>query len=423
MARKSGRVRASKAVYTEDPFAVAGISDDEPDENPPKRARRLKQESPSDDEFVGGDDDEEEEEEDDDVDDEEMEDAAASEEAASEEEGEAEEDGRRSPDEMIVNVNAAAFIPKKKAATSTARPRTKGPDGSMEIDPNETHYRGGLNHNHNTSKEMLYRFAFGSDERDLFAALYQRDQWLEGGDACLPRRNTLENLKRQPDYPYGPTLGLSPEDFEAESKSAWDWYYDKDIGDRFRATQHFEKLKKTDINNYLAKPPTKKHTVLMGPADQQTQIDLGYDAPYDYSKPWAFTSGSNNQKPRKPAREGWLMSFGRKIQCLAWAPNQEGLSQYLAVVVPITEAQKKECSSLGADSGNSFQPTPSYPCALQLWEFKGKEIGCPTKSLDMSTTPQRRLVVCTDWGDIRSIAWCPMPREERHEDSEGTHKV
>ncbi|KAJ5989117.1 hypothetical protein N7481_004327 [Penicillium waksmanii] len=422
MARKSGRVRASKAVYTEDPFAVAGISDDEPDENPPKRARRLKQESPSDDEFVGGEDEEEEEVDDDDVDDEEMEDAAASEEAEDEEEGEAgeaEEDGRRSPDETVVNVNAAAFIPKKKAAISTARPRTKAPDGSMEMDPNETHYRGGLNHNHNTSKEMLYRFAFGSDERDLFAALYQRDQWLEGGDACLPRRNTLENPKRQPDYPYGPTLGLSPEDFEAESKSAWDWYYDKDIGDRFRATQHFEKLKKTDINKYLAKPPTKKHTVLMGPADQQTQIDLGYDEPYDYSKPWDFTSGSNNQKPRKSTREGWLMSFGRKIQCLAWAPNQEGLSQYLVVVVPITEAQKKKCSFLGADSGNSFQPTPSYPCALQLWEFRGKEIGCPTKSLDMSTKPQRRLVACTNWGDIRSIAWCPMPREERHEDSEG----
>jgi transcription factor C subunit 6 len=113
------------------------------------------------------------------------------------------------------------------------------------------------------------------------------------------------------------------------------------------------------------------------------------------------------------------MSFGRKIQCLAWAPNQEGLSQYLAVVVPITEAQKKNCSSLGADSRNAFQPTPAYPCALQVWEFKGKEIDCSTKSLDMSIKPQRRLVVCTNWGDIRSIAWCPMPRQERPEDSQG----
>lgn len=415
MARKSGRVRASKAVYTEDPFAVAGISDDEADDHPPKRTRQLKQESPSDDEFVGGD----EEEEEDDVEDEEMEDAAASEEAEDEEEGEAEEDGGRSPDEMVININASAFIPKKKVAVSTARPRTKGPDGSMEMDPNESHYRGGLNHNNNTSKEMLYKFAFGSDERDLMAALYQRDQWLEGGDACLPRRNTLENPKRQPDYPYGLTLGLSLEDFEAESKFSWDWYYDKDIGDRFRATQHSEKLKKLDINDYLAKPPTKKHTVLMGPADQQTQIDLNYDEPYDYSKPWDPTRGANDQKPRKPAREGWLMSFGRKIQCSAWAPNQEGLSQFLAVVVPITEAQKKKYSSHRTDSGNAFQPAPPYPCAIQLWEFKGKEIGCPTKSLDMSTKPQRRLVACTNWGDIRSIAWCPMLREERPEDSQG----
>ena len=57
MARKSGRVRASKVVYTVDPFAAAGISDDEIGGSRPNRDRGLKRESVSDEEFVGGDED------------------------------------------------------------------------------------------------------------------------------------------------------------------------------------------------------------------------------------------------------------------------------------------------------------------------------------------------------------------------------
>jgi len=420
MARKSGRVRASKAVYTEDPFAAAGISDEEYDEKPSKKTRRLKEESPSDDEFVGGDDDEDK-----DADDEEMEEAAASEEDkdAEEEEMEIEESERNLAGGMEMDVDVPVFVTKKKAAASSARPRARLPDGKMEMDPNESHYRGGLDHNSNTSKEMLYRFAFGSDDRDLIAAIYQRDRWSEGADSCFPRRKTLEALDKGLDYKYGPTFGQVPEYCQEERTAGWDWYYDKEIGVRFREKQKLAKLKKADLKDYLAKLPTKPHTVLMGPVDQRRQIDLDYHEPYDYGKAWEEPSQEeDNPKPRKAAREGWLMSFGQKIQCLAWAPNQKGASQYLAVVVPITERQKKNYNSSDGEPRTAFQPTPAYPCAIQIWEFKGSEASTETDSLDMESKPQRRLVICTKWGDIRSIAWCPMPRDKRPEDDQGENE-
>ena len=420
MARKSGRVRASKAVYTEDPFAAAGISDEEYDKKPSKKTRRLKEESPSDDEFVGGDDDEDE-----DVDDEEMEEAAASEEDkdAEVEEMEIEESEGNLAGGMGMDVDVPVFVTKKKAAASSARPRARLPDGKMEMDPNESHYRGGLDHNSNTSKEMLYRFAFGSDDRDLIAAIYQRDRWSEGADSCFPRRKTLQALDKGNDYKYGPTFGQVPKYCQEERTTGWDWYYDKEFGVRFREKQKLAKLKKTDLKDYLAKLPTKPHTVLMGPVDQRRQIDLDYHEPYDYGKVWEKPSQEGgNPKPRKAAREGWLMSFGQKIQCLAWAPNQKGASQYLAVVVPITKRQKDNYNSSDGEHRTAFQPTPAYPCAIQIWEFRGREASTETDSLDMECKPQRRLVICTKWGDIRSIAWCPMPRDKRPEDDQGENE-
>ncbi|OQE28692.1 hypothetical protein PENSTE_c003G09984 [Penicillium steckii] len=416
MARKSGRVRASKAVYTEDPFAAAGISDEEFDDKPSKKTRRLKEESPSDDEFVGGDDDEDE-----DVDDEEMEDAAASEEDKDAEEEEREGEGLEGSlaGGMEMDVDVPVLTTKKKATASSARPRARLPDGKPEMDPNETHYRGGLDHNSNTSKEMLYRFAFGSDDRDLIAAIYQRDRWSGGADSCFPRRVTLEALEQGPNYKYGPTFGQIPENCQEERTAGWDWYYDREIGIKFRAKQKLAKLKKTDLKHYLAKLPTKPHTVLMGPTDRRTQIDLDYHEPYDYGKAWEDPSQwEDNEKPRKTAREGWLMSFGQKIQCLAWAPNQEEDTQYLAVVAPITGGQKKSYNSSDGEHRTAFDPTPAYPCAIQIWEFKGREASTTTNSLNMESKPQRRLVICTKWGDIRSIAWCPIPRDKRPEDNQ-----
>lgn len=33
--------------------------------------------------------------------------------------------------------------------------------------------------------------------------------------------------------------------------------------------------------------------------------------------------------------------------------------------------------------------------------------------------PELRLVICTEWGDVKQLKWCPMPRIFRDEDSRG----
>jgi transcription factor C subunit 6 len=105
---------------------------------------------------------------------------------------------------------------------------------------------------------------------------------------------------------------------------------------------------------------------------------------------------------------------------MAWAPNQDGLSQYLAIAAPITEEQKNELRTEESEPFSAFQPSESFPSALQIWEFKAQESKTGTKSLDMDHKPQLRQVICADWGDLRRLAWCAMPRERRKEDEEHT---
>jgi transcription factor C subunit 6 len=290
---------------------------------------------------------------------------------------------------------------------------------------NETRVRGCVDPRENVSKPMHYISTFGDDDRDLLAVIFTRDRWARGVDTCLPTRHTLEIQSTANDYEYGPTWGVAPEEIEKERTSGWDWYYDKVIGAELRKAQsNGPKLKEMDARRkYLPKAKKGKHTILMGPVDDQKVFHLGHHESLNFDLAWGDTKAQKSDRASTKVREGWLISFGQKIQCLAWAPNQDGISQYLAVVTLITPEQKEKHTSHGSEPFSPFRPAPSYPCALQLWEFKGKQAGPVTRTLDMETKPLLRLVLCTDWGDIRRIAWCPMAREKREEDDQNGIKT
>ncbi|OQD76056.1 hypothetical protein PENDEC_c005G06719 [Penicillium decumbens] len=402
--RRSGRVKGSKAKYSVDPFMSAGISDDSDSEkvakSPKGKARQRERDSASDEEFVapGSDEDMDDRPEDDDDDDDVFEEAGEAIDA----------------DEM----GEVASTTKRKPAVPYRRKRVLLAD--IAPSPDDTHSRGMMDPKEHVAKPMHYALTFGSDERDILSAIYMRDRWFHGIDACLPTRFALEQPE-EPDYGCGPTLGLDPEDFERERTTGWDWYYDKDVGKTFQKKQRLTKIKEADARrNYFPAPKNGKHTILMGPSNQQTPISLGYHESYNFGEIWKdIKARKSDQTAETQVREGWLMNFGQKVQCMAWAPNQDGLSQYMAVVAPISDEQKEIYHPAGSEPLSIFHPSPPYPCTLQLWEFQGKKTGERTNTLDMSFEPRLRLALCSDWGDLRRMAWCPMDREKRSEDKEG----
>lgn len=414
-ARRSTRVSGAKTNYTTDPFEIAGVGgeSDIAEAADPAAAQ-------AEDDDDEGDSDEE------------FQDAPGNGEGAEEDEDEqaelAYEDENEEPSTMDIDepTPTAKGRGKKKNAekeNKTSHPtpiKKRRPDGATVLKGNETHSRGIVNPLEHVGKSLHLQFSFGTDERDLLAILYARDRWSKGIDSGFPSRASLNAVQTAPDYTYGPTFGAEPEDVGRESTRGWDWYYDGDVGERFGRRQRLDKIDENEgRRTYMPVPKPGKHTVLIGPADGQKRFALGQFELFNFGEAWRESKSG----ARRKHREGWIINLGQKIQAMAWASNQDGLVQYLAVAAPITEKQKSHYPDPLADKAAlAFRPSAPYPSALQIWAFRARRDDSPTKTLDMEFKPRLRLALCTEWGDLRRIAWCPSPRAKRDEDDENALK-
>ncbi|KAJ5577246.1 hypothetical protein N7535_004172 [Penicillium sp. DV-2018c] len=417
--RRSGRLKGAKTVYVDDPFEAAGISDDEEETNESKlsskgKGRRAEaKDSSSDDEFVAGSGEEDDHELDED---------------------EAEIEAEDNPEGEAVS-QADACVPEEMGTENTSgkerlpfhphdkRAQKRKADGRTFLSSNEKHTRGVIEPKDHLSKATYYNLAFGSDDRDLIAAIHSRMRWNKAMDVTFPSRAALEGKEGDPSYLYGPTFGVHPDDLLKESTTGWDWYYDRDTGTAFKKRQRLRNMNKTTIfQKYLPPQDARKHGILLGPHNNQQLYKLGYHETFDFGQAWGdrSTQPGPSETGTKKIREGWILNIGHKVLCMAWAPNQDGLTQYLAVVAPITEAQKAQCTPEGSKPTTPFRPSNPTPSALQIWEFKGKTSETPTITLDMETKPRLRQVLCADWGDLRRMSWNSVPRTKREEDEKGT---
>lgn len=404
-ARRSGRIKGPRAVYTNDPFETAGLSDDSSPEgllqsSKRRGKRRADEDSASDEEFVAPDSDD------------------GVEAPADDDDSDAEP---IADDADVVEINDPGVVSARKVKSSTSQSKAvkKRQADCPGIAPEDTHYRGVLDTKEHVAKTMHYVFTFGSDDRDLISGIHTRDRWFRGMDSCFPTRFSLETQDKA-DYEYGPTFGIHSEDVKKERTIGWDWYYDKDTGERFRKRQRSDQIKEADARRtYLPKPKKGKHTILIGPADEQKPVSLGHHDSFNFGEPWRdYTARRSDQTSETTVREGWLLSVGHRVQCMAWAPEQDGTTQYLAISGPITDEQKKKSNLPEHETSSSFRPSSPCPCALQLWEIKGKQAGSQTNTLDMNIKPRLRLTLCSEWGDLRRIAWCPVSRAPREEDEQ-----
>ncbi|KAL1848214.1 hypothetical protein Plec18167_006211 [Paecilomyces lecythidis] len=432
-ARRSGRLSGSRTKYTDDPFELAGISGESGSEDQNEGSvtggpRRTARDDSSDEDFAEtGDEGENYEDEEDD---------------GSEPDVGTSPPGTEGSDEDEEMVDIDQRPARKVVSVRRIRPRK-----TVDVRPEDTHSRGIWNPIEHVGKTTHIKLVFGTDDRDRLAMAYARDRWFRGVDSGFPSRASLNEAQTMSTYGCGATFGIHPDDAEKEATAGWDWYYEEDIGGRFRKRQRIEKINEDDARSkYLPRAGQRKHTVMVGPANARKTYELGQYDTINFGDAWGeikdrnkkgaaasedsetppssrTSAGSDKSAENKKVREGWILNLGNRIQCLAWAPNQSGLTQYLAVVVPITQEQKdaypKPTEPKGAPA---FTPSEGTPAALQIWAFKAKKDDSFTRKLDMSVPPKLRMVICTDWGDLRRIHWCPMPRQSREEDDEDVSK-
>lgn len=424
-ARRSGRLSGVRKTYSNDPLPDEGSGSEDLGET--SRTPRDKGKRP-----IRGDDDESDDEF-------HMQEEDAEDDGLGDEDAEAENDvvdDNEEEEEADEPVISAAEEPETKGPRPGGRrkPSTvrvdrarqnkqRRPDGAIVLTGSESHSRGVWNPLEHVGKSVHLQVTFGLDEKDLLAILYTRDRWSKGVDTTFPTRASLDEAGSLQDYKYGSTFGLEPEQMEREKTSSWDWYYTKEPGQRFRERQRMEPVTESEVRQiFLPTPKRGKHTVLLGPVDHQTEFNLNQYDILNFGDAWEELKQGKSQKngtqPKNKKRQGWILNIGQRIQSVAWAPNQSDPIQYLAAVAPISSEQKEKYPDPLKDyAAPAFRPSAPYPCALQFWAFKANDAGEITKTIDMSYEPSLRLVLGTQWGDLRRMAWCPVPRESRDEDN------
>ncbi|KAJ9635727.1 hypothetical protein H2204_005687 [Knufia peltigerae] len=268
------------------------------------------------------------------------------------------------------------------------------------------HSRGLAPLNAKGAKSLVYHHMFGPDVEDLEDTLDARDTWLLGRDVTLPSRKTLsialqraEQRRRDKgsDSSTNPNFHILPPRLP------------ESIVDLILNRQILKPLEHQELYERYLHRHRPSHSVVLGPFGRQQQYPLDYNFPMDFGWAWPkFRDAEVDQASQTGQRyhEGWLINAGEKINCLAWAPQQQD-AQYLAMATRCTSHQRRQHEK-EENLRAAFHPSPPYPSAIQIWAFPTKPTPTPgIRTIAMNLKPKLCTVMGTECGNIRAMRWCP----------------
>ena len=280
---------------------------------------------------------------------------------------------------------------KTKASRSAADPRFN-PRGLLEPAT-----RG--------SKEVQRLFMFGPTVEDQTPPLQGHYKW--SAEPTLPSRRAnsagFGGFKR--------SFFLSDDAVKQEADEGWEWYDIEGGKEAFQARQITAALNSTEAQAYITPVNVPDLTFVMGPYKAQRLFKLPVGSTVDLNEAWApETTSPDATQPAQDAktlRQGWMINLGQKVSSLDWAPNHIGTRQFIAAsTLPAIDTRTEEPPYESA-SAPAFTPQPPYRSSIQIWEI----VATPDGRVDLKRRPILRKVLCTTWGDIRSLKWCPAPRK------------
>ncbi|KAH7035241.1 uncharacterized protein B0I36DRAFT_317939 [Microdochium trichocladiopsis] len=104
-----------------------------------------------------------------------------------------------------------------------------------------------------------------------------------------------------------------------------------------------------------------------------------------------------------PVSGGWLLDVGGIVVAINWAPSSSQRDQLLAMSV-IPEADQAYQQDLSKAPTTSTQPEGS----VQIWKFP-VERGRDGTMRPSRRPPQLMHAVCSLWGRVARLQWCPIP--------------
>lgn len=263
---------------------------------------------------------------------------------------------------------------------------------------NEIHSMGLAGFHARIAKEERVIAHVGTGEEDIIAHVKFRDEWQNR--SFMPER---AGLGRSVFYP--------PEKRYREATEGFQWYYELG-GDDFCNTHQVSRIiSKLEAQRYSDSLESSS-SFLIGTASEPNLIQLKHLESTTLAE--AFRQpGSESVKPRT----GWILNVSSRVQCLEWAPNRNGVSQFL--LVSTRPFQSSVVSDQTQEEFTSpFQPQLGRRSSFQLWEFD--ELN---DELDPNEKPRLRAVVSYDWNDAKQFKWCPAPLPDVDVEDEKTERL
>ena len=382
--RKSGRQRVPNKKYNVDVFESLDIFDS--DSEPEVKVSQRLQDSRNDDEFPENHADRNDDEETlaDDV-----------------------SDGSAilTPEEEYEDAHLyASSDPDEVGTRGAPKARKRKPKDHASNQDANVHSRGMLENPTKADPERSrIRFFSGSGVEDRLHIVRSRDQW--AADPTLPRS---ENMCHQ--------VSHTEDKRQMEATVGWDWYYVQGGRELFAANQNLRTLSLEEGLAYKPVPPQSSHSLLMGPYGRQKVFNLSLWQTLDLEEAWQPASGSSERvqadsRSGKRPRVGWMLNVGTRVRCLDWAPNHNSEAQYIALAVATASTSDHSVTPIEAPA---FTPSCPAPSSIQIWAFSASK-----NSTGSTCPPDLQLVLCTKWGEITQLKWCPVPRDKRNEDAFG----
>lgn len=268
----------------------------------------------------------------------------------------------------------------------------------------DVHSRGMIENLMKTDQEKSrIRLFAGSGIEDIVHITRSRDQW--AADPTLPSREKMCHR-----------VSHTVEKRQMEATVGWDWYYDQGGREAFAEKQKVRTLSVEEGGAYLSSATDSSLNFLMGPYGRQQVFTLGLSQSLDLEEAWDTAFGSSKQglegfRSCKRRRLGWMMNVGTRVRCLDWAPNHHGDTQYLALAVAKAPTSTPPAMPREAPAFTPSCPTPS---GVQIWAFDASN-----SPMGSTRPPELQQVLCTEWGEINQLKWCPVPRATRNEDALG----
>ena len=254
------------------------------------------------------------------------------------------------------------------------------------------------------SKSTVMQSIFGKGPDDIIPHILAREKW--ANDTTLPSRFTSKGGAGGMHRSFYYTTEMQ----NREADEAWNWYYDQNGKDRIHKKQFVSSITLERAKLYV-QSTAPAQTFMIGPRGEMKTLQQGESL--DLSTAWlpqgSSSSSGGTAKSKASKRRGWIMNLGTtRVQCLDWVPSEQGSTQYLAVAIeqagPFATHQPYE-----SPTAPSFFPRAPTPASLQIWSFEAKPVSNEGSwSIDTASRPRLRLLLCTDWGDIKAFRWCPV---------------